>query len=660
MTVMTASPQVRKLQRIRHLLLAALAVAILGIGGLYWFGRAGRDAAKLPADSTADHPGVSVAGEGFDYTLTQGDSKVFRIRGDRIRSDRDDNVELEGVALTFYADGGKEYTLDGRAAVYNRATHNAHIEGPIKLGGPGGVSLETAALSLDRNGRQLQSNAPVTFELGSELRGEARELRAMLPREIFLLVGAVRVRGQGERAGLELEAKRVVFERKDRMLRAEGDVVLRRGASTVTAQRLSAELSADEKHLHSLQARWEVRAELRPEAADAGQIGAATVAGDRLAVLFDPASGSVNRVELVAEDGGVAHLETRGANGEVRRLDAPIVVSDLAAGVLQKAAASGGTRLESEAADGTKRQASAATAEAFFDPQGSLATVTLAGGVAILDGRVEARGDRAVLDESAGRAELFGKDAVAKSPRGELLAPHMVWTRANGLMHADGGVRATLEREASGALAGTPLGGGEGPVQVEAAEAVWQETPPSYSFMGSVRAWRGDNLLVADQLRGNDLDGQLAASGKVKTVWVPEAEAGAAAPTPIEVQAPQLVYRRGERYAQYSGGVRIAQEKRLLTCDSAKVTLGEGNRAQRVTCEGNVKIDDPPANRKVEGQRADYDVAAKTITVTGEPVTLSDLVRGKAQGKQLIYDLAQGTIRLLSAAETPPGGAESQ
>jgi LPS export ABC transporter protein LptC/lipopolysaccharide transport protein LptA len=657
----TASPQVRKLQRIRHLLLAALAVAILGVGGLYWFGRAGRDAAKLPADSTADHPGVSVAGEGFDYTLTQGDSKVFRIRGDRIRSDRDDNVELEGVALTFYADGGKEYTLDGRAAVYNRSTHNAHIEGPVKLSGPGGVSLETAALSLDRNGRQLQSNAPVTFQLGSDLRGEARELRAMLPREIFLLVGAVRVSGQGARAGLELEAKRVVFERKDRMLRAEGDVTLRRGASTVTAQRLSAELSEDEKHLNSLQARWEVHAELRPDAAaEAGQLGSATVAGDRLAVLFDPASGSVNRVELVAEDGGVAHLETRGANGEVRRLDAPIVVSDLAAGVLQKAAASGGTRLQSEAADGAKRQASAASAEAFFDPRGSLATVTLAGGVTIVDDRVEARGDRAVLDESAGKAELFGKDAVAKSPRGELLAPHMVWTRANGLVHADGGVRATLQRQAAGALAGTPLGGGDGPVQVEAAEALWLETPPTYSFLGAVRAWRGDNLLVADQLRGNDVEGQLTASGKVSTVWVPEAAAGGAPASPIEVQAPQLVYRRAERYAEYSGGVRIAQEKRLLTCDAAKVTLGEGNRAERVTCDGKVTIDDPPANRKVEGQHADYDVAAKTITVTGEPVTLSDLVRGKAQGKQLIYDLAQGTIRLLSAAEAPPGGAEGR
>src|SRR5262245_24103403 len=105
MAPMAASPQVRKLQRLRHLLLAALAAAILGVVGLYMFGRAGREAPSAQADGTAGKPGVAVAGEGFDYTLTQGDAKIFRIRGDRIRSDRDENVELEGVALTFYADG---------------------------------------------------------------------------------------------------------------------------------------------------------------------------------------------------------------------------------------------------------------------------------------------------------------------------------------------------------------------------------------------------------------------------------------------------------------------------------------------------------------------------------------------------------------------------
>ncbi len=662
MAAMAASPYVRRLQRLRHLLLAALGLVILGVGGLYVFGRAGRETSAPAVDGAGNRPGVAVAGEGFDYTLTQGDTKIFRIRGDRIRSDRDDNVELEGVALTFYADGGKEYTLDGRAAVYNRDSHNAHIQGPVKLAGPGGIALETAALSLDRGGRQLQSNAPVTFRLGETLRGQARELRAMLPREIFLLVGAVRVTGQGgAAAGLELRAKRVVFERKNRMLRAEGDVQLRRGTSTVTAQRLSAELSEDEKRLQSLQARWEVHAELRPEPGDGTALASsASVAGDRLAVLFTEGTSDVARIELVGEGGTAAHLESRSANGEVRRLRAPVVVADLAAGVLQKSSASGGAVLEAESADGSKRQASSASAEAFFDPQGGVATVTLEGDIVIVDGGVEARGERAVLDEASGKAELFGKDASAKSARGELLAPHMLWTRASGLLHADGGVRATLEPKQGAALAGTPLGAGEGPVRVEAAEAVWQETPPTYSFLGAVRAWRGENLLVADQLRGSDADGQLSASGKVRTVWIPEAEAGASPPAPIEVEAPSLVYRRGERYALYSGGVRIAQEKRLLTCEEAKVTMGEGNRAERMSCDGNVRIDDPPANRRVEGKHADYDVLAKQITVVGDPVTLSDLVRGKAQGRRLIYDLANGTIRLLSAADGAAPGAEGR
>ena len=112
-----------------------------------------------------------------------------------------------------------------------------------------------------------------------------------------------------------------------------------------------------------------------------------------------------------------------------------------------------------------------------------------------------------------------------------------------------------------------------------------------------------------------------------------------------------LVYRRDERYASYSGGVRIAQEKRIVTCREAQVNLDESNRAQRVVCDGEVRLDDPPMNRRVDGDRAEYDVAGQQITVFGEPVTLSDLQRGKAQGRQLVYDIEKGTIRLLSAAE---------
>ncbi len=652
MIAMAASPQVRRLQRIRYLLLAALGISVAGIAGLYLFGRAGREATPEEQAGGAE-PGVALAGEGFDYTLTQGDSKIFRIRGDHIRSDRDDNVELEGVALTFYAEGGKEYNLAGKAAIYNRQSHNAHIEGPIKLSGPGGVALETEALSLDRGGRQLLSNAPVTFRVGEQLQGKARELRAMLPREVFMLVGAVEVNGVGGGVPLRLRAKRVVFERKDRMLRAEGDVELQRGGSTVTAQRLSAELSEDEKRLKSMQARWQVRGALHREAADAARSDTplptgAEISGERLAVLFTETS-EVSRIELEGDGGSSASLETRDEGGARRRLQAPRVIAELAGGVLQRAESSGGTRIETTAS-GATRTATAATAQAFFDPRGNLATVTLEGGVAMTDATVTASGERAVLDEQAGKAELFGKDARARSPRGELLAPHIVWTRATALVHADGGVRATLEQKEGGGFAATPLGG-EGPVRVEAREANWQEVPPTYSFVGAVRAWRGDNLLVAEQLRGSEADGQLAASGGVETTWVPEPRPGETPREPIEVRAPTLVYRRSESYASYAGGVRITQEKRIVTCQEAKVSLDQRNRAERVVCTGDVVVDDPPMNRRVEGDRAEYDVAAQQITVFGEPVTLSDLQRGKAQGRQLVYDMEKGTIRLLSVAE---------
>ena len=73
-------------------------------------------------------------------------------------------------------------------------------------------------------------------------------------------------------------------------------------------------------------------------------------------------------------------------------------------------------------------------------------------------------------------------------------------------------------------MAGTPLSKGEGPVHVESQEAFWRQQPSSFLFRGDVRAWRGENLLLAPELRGDREADQLVATGGVKTLWFPTPE----------------------------------------------------------------------------------------------------------------------------------------
>jgi LPS export ABC transporter protein LptC len=686
--VRTARQQLQTIRRLRRGILAALVLVVVAVAGLYLFGRAGRDAGE-PEHATAGAAGatgegVTLAGEGFDYTLTQGEQPIFRIRGARIRSDREENVELEKVGLTLFRADGSRYELEGRFAEYNRTTHDARLRGGVRLAGPHELELRTTELQLDRGGRRLSSHTPVEFRFAGAYVGKAGKLSANLRQNNFLLVEGVKVETlPGVEPAGSLETDRVVLERDEGTLRADGGATVRRGADRLAAKRLVAQLSADERAVESVRARGEVQGELH--GADE-QAAVTHIRSEAISLGLAGAGGAPEKVEVEGSKAQPVRLEVRAADGAARTIVAPFLTAELQGGALRAAHALGGVVFEEPAADGTRR-ATAQEAEAAF-AAGELSGIVLRGGVRLQTADLRAAGNRANVDVPGGRFELFGKPATVFGERGDLRAPHLVYTRDTRLVHADGGVEARLEREAAGELAAATLGGGEGPVQVEAGEAFWREKPQSFVFRERVRAWRGSSLLLADQLRGDEEQDQLAATGHVKTVWVPKGKEGAApspasgtVPTaasgaastaasgaapaaadparraPIEVTAESLLYRRGERYLLYTGQVRVVQERRALACAETRVDLDEDDEARLMTCSGGAVIDDPAAGRRVTGERAVYDVAAGVVTVTGAPVVLVDQVRGRAEGRRLVYDLAKGTATLRAEAEAPAPGA---
>jgi lipopolysaccharide transport protein LptA len=258
---------------------------------------------------------------------------------------------------------------------------------------------------------------------------------------------------------------------------------------------------------------------------------------------------------------------------------------------------------------------------------------------------------------------LAGERVTLSGDRGDLAAPRVVWETRAGVARASGGVQATLAA-ADGAFAGTPLGGGGGgPVRVESAEAEWRQADGSFLFRGQVRAWRGEDLLRAEELRGEPASGTLDAGGRVKTVWTrrepegaPDPEPAAPAREPLEVAAERLHYVRETGRLTYSGGVVVRQGTLTLTCAEVEVELDAQERARRMTCGGGVALKDPAAGREVTGERAAYDLEAGALTVFGHPVVLVDRERGRAEGGQLVYDLESRSVRLLAAAADGSGG----
>ena len=398
------------------------------------------------------------------------------------------------------------------------------------LRGPSHLELRTAQLQIRENGKLLVMPRPVELRYAGNYIITGNRMRVDLEDEVFVLNGDTRINSvPGTEPVLAGSSERAVYERKARVLRIEGKARLRRGPQRLEAQRITGFLTPDESGMSFVRALWDVSgqtADLR-QGSSSGTTAVAFTGRD-LAVTLRSEGDQVKKVELDGTQNHPATLETSG-DGVARTLRAPSFNGILAEGVLSQAEASGGVELEevtragrSESGQREVRRATGRRAEAVFRPDGQLADVRLLHDVTFQDPQVKANGNRASLDLDAQRGELFGQPVGVESEKGNLQAPRVVYDTENKIVNAQGGVRAVLTQTEDQELAGSPLGDAEGPVRVDSREAFWRQEPSSFLFRGDVKAWRGENLLLSNELKGEPDADRLTASGGVKTIWIPE------------------------------------------------------------------------------------------------------------------------------------------
>ena len=663
------------ISRLRTVLLLAFVLAVAAIGGLFMFGQAGKSTgprAPEEADTEAGE-GTTFIGDDFDYTFTEREKPVFRIRGDSIRADRQETIFLDGVAVTFYDDQGQPFHIESKEASFNRTSNEGRLQGRVVLKGPSGLELRTAVLQIRDKGQTLFCPRPVELRYAGRYIVNGQRMKVEVENEVFILQGQARVNSvPGTPNPVMAMAQRAIYERKRRLLRIEGNADLRRGVQSLQASRISAYLSEDESAIVFVRALWNVKGRTGSlqQAASSGASSASTVrfSGKDLAVILEPQGNQVRKVEL---EGGVedrATLETvSGGNG--RTLTAGRIEGVLAEGVLSEADAFRGVEIREHIKTGSHpglRVARSRRAEAAFKPDGHIDTATLFGDeVTFEDPQVRGKGNRATLDMDARRADLFGNPVEVTSEKGTLVAPRVFYDTENEILNAQGGVRAVLEQASDAELAGSPLAGGEGPVRVESREAFWRQQPSSFLFRGDVRAWRGENLMLTEQLRGDREQDRLTASGGVKTIWVPEEE-GAGAPkpkgaaaggkgkpgtpeasrAPIEVLANELVYQEGKGFLTYTGAVRVEQQGKTLNCQRLEVELNKEKKPRIMTCTGQARLNDPKEGRNIEGDKAVYRLEDRRVEFTGNRVTMRDRQGNQVQGPRVLYSIDDGKVEV--------------
>jgi LPS export ABC transporter protein LptC/lipopolysaccharide transport protein LptA len=654
----------------RKLLLAALVLLVVGVVGLFMFGKAGQRRDKpATAEETGGSKGMTLIGEDFDYTFTDGSRPVFHIKGESIKADREGTIYLDRVGVTLWDRQGRVFHLESRKASFNRESNEGQLQGNVVVRGPNELELRTARLNLQQKGDVVMSETPVEINYGGKYIAHAGRLNVDIPGEVYTLQQGARIDSvPGVQPPVQVTAQRLIYDRQKLWMRAEGGTRIRRGQDHLAAVRIYGNLSDDESGLKFVHAFWDIEGETHSTTALApGQAAQPTTirfkGGKDLAVVFQPEGNQARRVEYTAPENGRVQMDSAGG-GISRTLTARRLEGTMENGVLNAADALGGVEIREVSRVAGKpvlRQANGQRGAATFKPDGQLATMSFENNVVYHDGQVTATGKHGALDMEQGRGEFVGDPVVVTSDRGRIEAPRMVYNTDQQIVNARGGVRALLQKVEETALSGTPLANGQGPVHVESQEAFWRQQPSSFIFRGDVRAWRGDNLLLAPELRGDKAADQLTATGGVKTLFYPTQEqagkaagtgAGTAAakkPTPIQVSAGDLQYQQKGEGDQpktglllYTGNVRVDQEGKTLTCQRLEVDLGTDRQAKTMTCSGDTKLNDPKVGRKIDGQKAVYQVSQRQIDITGEPVTMIDKEGNQVRGKRVLYYVDDG------------------
>jgi len=632
-----------------------LAAGLLAIGGVvlllaaYRFGRT--DAGDERGETRVGAPGERVlTGHGFDFTQTSGGTPVFRIRAAESQQDRDGTSYLTTVDLDVFREDGRTYRITSESARFHEGSRDARLEGNVVLSGWDQLELEARALELRHQGQVLTSSGAVEFRYPPDLVGRASQLQVDRRTDMITLSGGVHLHSvEGAERPMRLDCQRLVYQRAGGILRAVGDVSLTSDRHSLAAHHVTIFLAEDGRSLEALRARWNVVG----KAAVADDLGGDTeieYRGQFLDVQPDDADPGSRRVKLDGE-GETVTLAVTDLTGLRRVFSGLYLVGHARGDRLVQIEGVGEPVVLRELLALKEpfplRQLCAERITARFLPDGAVSRVQLENRVELNDRGVSlAGGESASLNAEDGTFRIQGPQVLLSSRRGEVTAEQFVWTRETDVIRARSGVRAVLAERSVRALRGTPLAQGEGPVQVEADEAYWTTTPPSFTFEGHVRAWRGESLLLADQLRGDEREQTLAAAGGVRTVWVPAA--GTPSREPIEVSAERVSYHEEGSLLIYDEKVEMRQGQRTLNCRQLAIELSAGGSAERMVCQDDVRMADPENGNRVQGgERAVYTLADDLVEIFGDEVELFD-GDNRLRGRYVRCDLRAGTVSISS------------
>lgn len=282
---------------------------------------------------------------------------------------------------------------------------------------------------------------------------------------------------------------------------------------------------------------------------------------------------------------------------------------------------------------------------ARFQPKtGQLETIDQTGNFHYEEGERKATAAKAALDSPKNLITLT-TDARIWDNTGSTMAERIVLDQKSGDFLAEGKVSSTRQPEQKKGT-GTAMLDREKVMQAQAAKMTSRERNSRILYEGNAVLWQESNRIAADSVDINRDEGTLQARGHVVTRMVDNSRQQVGKPAEgaifTSVQAPAMDYNDDEKLAHYHGGVILVRPGMNIRSKELKAFLVEdknGSSLHHAFADGAVQIVQtaPDRTRTGTSEHAEYYVADDKVVLSGGRPLLVDSVKGETRGETLTY-----------------------
>jgi lipopolysaccharide export system protein LptA len=633
------------LQRTTALILGAAVVTLAVMAVLRareMKARSGPGLATPPVQDPGQSQAVGV-GQEFEHRETVAGVPVFLLNSIRNFGLSSGWHQIEGVRLQLYHDGEPSALLTCDSASHNAQTRDTRLDGAVHLQLEDGGFVSTESGRFDAGARLFVTEEPVLFSIRGHV-GRATRARFYLASDHLILDDGVLIRFANS---VTLQAHRIGYERGSGSVVLTDSVRLEHAQGSVDCGRARLEVDPDSGRA--------VRILFIEDVTVTGRTPAGELYGWAERIVGDRDAADRWHVKALTAGPWVTLEMTGGEDFLHRSIETWELRSVVGEGGILNVRCTGAVCLREMPLEGPPRNAEAVNARVWFE-HGQPADAELERNVVLSGDGLQAAGARARVSSSEGivmvHAAPDGRErATLRSARGTVRADQVQLRRSTNRAEARGDVQGELNDVS---LLGAEPGAQPEPLHFAAELLQVDDNGSVFTLRGGARAWQGQRLLLADEIRYRQTGEKLTATGHVRTT-LPASELfpDAAEDQDVMVVARSLDYGRGDRQALYRGGVTYSDGERLLTAAQMTVRFDEGNQVESFEALGGVEMLDITTGRRMTGQRARRETASRIVELSGSPVQLTDANGNTVSGTTLTWDQASGRVAISGGPDAP-------